>query len=65
MRTNFYINNLRINEPNNWKELLLELNFDKDNPTSRVSLNVWELGVGGYNNNDGVVLSNKHIASGS
>ena len=64
MRTNFYINNLRINEPNNWKELLLELNFDKDNPTSRVSLNDWELGVGGYNNNDGVVLSNKHIADG-
>src|SRR6056300_1258999 len=65
MKTNFYINNKRITEPNNWKELSLELNFDRDDPNSQVNINEWELGVGGYDpNKDGANLSNAHINNG-
>lgn len=64
MIVNFYINNLKINPPNNWKELALELNFDKDSPNSQVSLNDWDLGIGGYSSTDGAVLSNNHVLNG-
>jgi hypothetical protein len=64
MKTNFYLNNLRINEPNNWQELSLELNFDTDNPNAAVNVNEWDLGLGGYSDTDGAVLSNKHLTDG-
>lgn len=40
-KTNFYLNDKKINPPKNWKELQIELNFDKDNPNSQVSVNDW------------------------
>jgi hypothetical protein len=65
MKTNFYLNNTQINEPNNWAELSIELNFDKDNPSAQVGINEWDFGVGGYDaNKDGASLSNTHIENG-
>jgi hypothetical protein len=64
MVTNFYLNNLRINPPNNWKELFLELNFDSDDPNAQVNVNDWDMGLGGSSTTDGAVLSNKHLTDG-
>jgi hypothetical protein len=65
MNINFYINEKRIKEPLNWKELSIELNFDKDSPNARVSINEWDLGLGGYQpEDDGAILSNNHITDG-
>lgn len=41
VKVNFYLNNSLIKAPKNWKELQIELNFDKDSKNSQVSLNDW------------------------
>lgn len=65
MKTNFYLNNTQITEPNNWAELSIELNFDKDNPSAQVGINEWDFGVGGYDaNKDGAIINNTHINNG-
>ena len=65
MRIIFTLNGIEINDPNNWAELEIELNYDKNNNNEVVSINNWELGVGQSNNaKDGAVIANNHIASG-
>lgn len=65
MKVNFYINNKKITEPLNWKELSIQLNYDQDDPNASVNINEWELGVGGYDpNKDGANLANSHIKDG-
>ena len=66
MRLKFYINGQEINEPNNYQELSIQLNFDKDRDTAQVSVNEWELGVGTVGSNaDGANLANNHITGTS
>lgn len=64
MKTNFYINNEQIKEPNNWAELGIELNFDKDEPNAAVSINRWDMGVGANNSKDSAKKSLAHIIGG-
>ena len=42
MITQFYLNNVAVNAPANWQSLLIELNFDKDAPDARVTVNDWD-----------------------
>jgi hypothetical protein len=65
MRIIFTLNGIEINDPNNWAELEIELNYDKNNNNEVVSINNWELGVGQSNNaKDGAVIANRHILGG-
>ena len=66
LKTNFYINGKRIKEPLNYKELSIELNFDKDDPSFRgqVSTNQWELGLGSNTDDDGANIINQYINGG-
>jgi len=59
-----YINGQLVNDPNNLSELSIELNFDSDNPTSTVSINEWEIGIGSRFGVDGSKLANQHIIDG-
>jgi len=59
-----YINGQLVNDPNNLSELSIELNFDSDNPTARVSINEWEIGTGSRFGVDGVTILNQHIIDG-
>lgn len=38
----FYLNNVRINPPQNWRGLEIELNFDTDSITEKVNINEWD-----------------------
>jgi hypothetical protein len=62
----FKINNQIVKEPLNYKELTLELNFDKDDPSYRgqVSTSDWELGLGDESSEDGVHNSLSYIKNG-
>jgi hypothetical protein len=64
LKTNFYINNQQIREPNNWAELGIELNYDKDEPNALVSINNWQLGVGINDNKDSAKKGLAHINGG-
>jgi hypothetical protein len=64
LKVEVLIDNRAVNDPNNLKELGIELNFDKDNPTSQVSLNDWELGVGDSSKPDGSIFANRHLTNG-
>lgn len=67
LKTNFYLNGVKITEPLNYKELSIELNFDKDDPAYRgqVSTNDWTFGLGDKNdNNDASRIINKYINDG-
>lgn len=65
MRVRHFLNGVEINDPNNYAELAIELNYDKDEPTAQVSINEWEFGVGDKrNSNDGAIISNNFINSG-
>jgi len=59
-----YINGQLVNDPNNLSELSIELNFDSDNPTARVSINEWEIGTGSRFGVDGVTILNQHLIDG-
>jgi len=62
MKARFFIDGQEIVEPNNYQELSLDLNFDKDNPKAQVTINQWELGVGSRTDAlDGVKLATDHI----
>jgi hypothetical protein len=43
-KTNFYLNGNLVNPPQNWKELSIELNFDREKfeATKSVSINEWD-----------------------
>ena len=65
MRQRHFLNGIEINEPDNYEELEIELNFDKDGNNAAVSINTWEFGVGDVGSStDGVIINNKHIADG-
>lgn len=64
MKIKCYINNELINDPNNLSELGIELNYDTDNPSARVGINEWELGIADRFNTDGAKLSNAHLSEG-
>jgi len=42
MNIYFYLNDADVDAPANWQSLLVELNFDKDAPESRVTINDWD-----------------------
>ena len=42
MNVQFYLNDVAVNPPANWQSLLIELNFDKDAPDARVTINDWD-----------------------
>ena len=42
MNVQFYLNGVAVNPPANWQALLIELNFDKDAPDARVTINDWD-----------------------
>ena len=42
MNIQFYLNDVAVDAPANWQSLLIELNFDKDAPDARVTINEWE-----------------------
>lgn len=56
----FYLNNTLINPPQNWREMLSELNFDRDNSLNQqaVSITEWDL----VRENTDIIL--KHIEDG-
>lgn len=67
LKTNFYINGIKIKEPINYRELSIELNFDTDDPsfTGEVSTNSWEIGLGdGLSGVDGAKIINDYINQG-
>jgi len=65
MRARFFINGEEVNEPNNYQELSIQLNFDSDNPNAVVSTNEWELGVGRRNTRTDLAnVANNHITNG-
>ena len=66
MRIFYYINNQEVNRPLNWKELSVELNYDKDDVSSQaVSLTEFEWGLGDQTDgNDAARLINAHRTGG-
>lgn len=44
MKQLFYINGVEVNEPNNYQELSIELNYDNDGQSEAVTINQWEIG---------------------
>lgn len=63
MKTRFYINGVEINDPNNYPELELEINYAKDD-NDNVTTNNWDLGVGNNTSSDAVKLCLKQINNG-
>jgi len=65
MQINYYINGQEVNRPLNYKELSIELNFDKDNNSQSTSLTSFEWGLGDQlDGNDAARLINAHKESG-
>lgn len=65
MRARFFINDVEVNEPNNYAELGIELNYDPNDIDSQaVTINEWELGVGGGDLQDGESAARNHFLQG-
>jgi hypothetical protein len=64
MRLIFTINDIEINEPNNYPELFIEANYNRDSSVQSVSVNNWEFGTNSNKPNDAVKLIKKHIQDG-
>lgn len=66
IKAKFYINGNSVIVPNNYQELALELNFDKDDPSYRgeVSVNSWEFGLGSNKNDDSLRKIKNYIDAG-
>lgn len=56
MRQEYYINGKQVHEPNNYRELSIDLNYDKDGSSEAVTINSWDIGHGGPDlaNDDGL-----------
>ena len=66
MKARFFIGGKEVKEPNNYQELAIQLNFDKDAPTAQVSINEWELGTGSrIDDIDGASIANDYIERGA
>lgn len=56
-RIRYYLDDIEINPPNNYKELEIELNYDSDGNQQAVSISDWEFGVGDPSKgNDGMIM---------
>ena len=67
MEVYYYINNQEVDRPLNYKELTIELNFDKDKDKDgqSISLTEFEFGLGSQTNpSDVATLINTHINNG-
>jgi len=67
LKTNFSIDGKRVKEPLNYKNLSIELNFDKDDPNFRgqVSINEWSIGLGDQGDiEDGAKIIKDYINGG-
>jgi len=66
MKITFKLTGIEISDPNNWAELEIDLNYDKNNNNEVVSINNWEIGLGQSNDaKDGATIINKYIAAGN
>lgn len=66
MRQEYYLNGKEIHEPDNYQELFIELNYDRDGSSEAVTVNQWNIGHGGpdFGNNDGLNVLQTSISRG-
>lgn len=67
IRLEFYLAGNKIKEPLNYQEAMMELSFDRDNPTFKnyLSTNNWIIGLGdSLDDNDGTEYLKEHIEGG-
>lgn len=66
MKVIFKLDGVDITDPNNWAELEIELNYDRNVDKEVVSVNTWELGLGDRTvSNDGKIIAQNHIDGGT
>lgn len=65
-RIRYYLDEIEINPPNNYKELEIELNYDQDGNQQALSINDWEFGVGDPSTgNDGMIMCRNQFSDQS
>lgn len=65
MITRYYLDGIEINEPNNFAELSIDIEYDNDGNKQSVSINNWEFGVNDNRNaNDAIPLIMRHKIDG-
>jgi len=65
MKQRFFLNGVEINEPDNYQELSIDLNYDNDGQSEAVSINQWEIGHDDQvSSNDGLRAVQDYITKG-
>lgn len=65
MRQRFYLNGVEINEPDNYQETSIDLNYSDDSIKEAVTVNEWEIGVGDQGSGaDGLEILKAYLRKG-